>query len=467
MKDEPEIVKELRKEELSGSLYTTPRPSDDDTDYSERTYSYPSQGQGEGEPPLGNTIQVSIEHEQRLLAAEERYEKIFRLSPQAIALLDKNGVILDVNERLYDWLGFRSDEILGKQLLEVPIFTVDEKIKAKNKLVQRLAGKEVPPYELEFITKNQEKRIGLVHGASLKDERGNITQSLVMISDITLHKQAEEARKYIAAIVESTDDAIIGKDLDGVITSWNKGAEKTYGYSAQEVIGRPISLLVPPDYPNDIGDLLKRIEQGERINHYETVRMKKDGQRITVSLTISPIKDDTGMIVGASTIAHDVTKQKMMDQELWSRDTILDRIPFAIYLCDTEGRFLYFNRAAYASRGYTEDEMMRKRLSDFVAPKDQTKVASLLHTPELGGYELELECMTKNGTRTPVVLRTWAIDHGDQKLVLYLFSEKPRKTKAHPKRPFIRTQNNAKQGQRIVKKTKRQQPLKINKKDKR
>jgi PAS domain S-box-containing protein len=406
-------------------------------------------------------IQVSIEHEQRLLAAEERYEKIFRLSPQAIALLDKNGMFLDINQRLYDWLGFRPDEILGKSFLEVPIFTVDEKIKAKNKFLQRLAGKEVPPYELEFITKNQEKRIGLVHGTSLKDEWGNITQSLVMISDVTKQRQVGEAMKNIAAIVESTDDAIIGKTLEGLITSWNPGAERIYGYSEREVIGRSISLLVSPDHSDDIGDLLKRIQQGERINHYETIRMKKNGQRITVSLTISPIKDETGMIVGASTIARDVTEQKMMEQELCFRNRVLDLIPDSIFLCDDEGKFLYVNKAAYASRGYSRDEMMKMHFIDLVAPEDRTSFASQLQTMERGEQQRELEHITKNGRPVPVVMRTWVIDHDQENLILHFVHDMSHENKkAQTKQSSAQKKHGANHTKRLVKAGKQHHHLK-------
>jgi PAS domain S-box-containing protein len=423
MKDEPDIVKELRQEEQCGRLHSSFfRHKNEDIDYSVLPYDKRSrQEESEGESPQGNLIQVSVEHEQRLLAAEERYEKIFRLSPEAIALLDKSGLFLDINDRLFDWLGFKPDEILGKSFLEVPIFTVDEKIKAKNKLVQRFAGKEVPPYELEFLTKNQEKRVGLVRGASIKDEWGNITQSLVMISDITNTKDAEDARKNIAAIVESTDDAIIGKNLEGIITSWNPAAERIYGYSKQEVIGRPISLLLPPDAFNDIPELLQRIEQGERITHYETIRQKKNGERITVSLTISPIKDETGVIVGASTIARDVTVQKAMEQELCFRNRVLDLIPDSIFLCDGEGGFLYVNKAAYASRGYTRDEMMRMHFHDLVAPKDRASfVSQIQKLPERGEQRLVLEHMTKNGCPVKVAVQTWVIDYDKERLMLHL-----------------------------------------------
>ncbi|KCZ70657.1 PAS domain S-box [Candidatus Methanoperedens nitroreducens] len=126
----------------------------------------------------------------------------------------------------------------------------------------------------------------------------------------------EEKLAFLASIIESSDDAIIGKTLDGTILSWNMGAQKIYGYSANEVTGHSISILVPPGYPDDISQILKRIRQGQRIEHYETVRMRKDGKKIDISLTISPIKDSTGRIIGASTIARDITERKRAEEAL-------------------------------------------------------------------------------------------------------------------------------------------------------
>jgi PAS domain S-box-containing protein len=123
------------------------------------------------------------------------------------------------------------------------------------------------------------------------------------------------APEYLAAIVDSSDDAIIGKTLDGTIISWNKGAERIYGYTAEEVIGRPISVLIPPDRPDELPSILARLARGERIEHYRTKRARKSGQVIDVSVTISPVQDETGKIIGASAIARDVTAQEEMTKE--------------------------------------------------------------------------------------------------------------------------------------------------------
>jgi PAS domain S-box-containing protein len=128
-------------------------------------------------------------------------------------------------------------------------------------------------------------------------------------------KRAEQARMLLAAIVENSDDAIIGKDLRGIITSWNRAAERTFGYTAAETIGHPVSMLAVPDRVNEMPGILHRIREGERVDHYETKRRRKDGQTIDVSLTVSPIRDDTGKVIGASKIARDITERKRAEKE--------------------------------------------------------------------------------------------------------------------------------------------------------
>lgn len=122
--------------------------------------------------------------------------------------------------------------------------------------------------------------------------------------------------KRLAAIVESCEDAVISKDVDGIITDWNRGAEQLYGYSADEVIGEPISLLMPADHAYDFAEIMRRLKQGESIAHYETVRQRKDGSRVDVSLSVSPIRNEAGEIVGASAIARDISERKRLVESL-------------------------------------------------------------------------------------------------------------------------------------------------------
>ena len=143
------------------------------------------------------------------------------------------------------------------------------------------------------------------------------------LQNITERKRVEEERARLAAIVESSDDAIISKTLDGTITTWNKGAERIYGYAAEEVVGRSISLLIPPHYEDDLQQILGRIKRGEHVERYETVRRRKDGRLIDVSITVSPIKESSGRIAGASVVARDITERRRVEEELKKSERLL------------------------------------------------------------------------------------------------------------------------------------------------
>jgi PAS domain S-box-containing protein len=149
-----------------------------------------------------------------------------------------------------------------------------------------------------------------------RDGSGNITSVLESNRDITEIKKALEAQNRLAAIVESSDDAIVSKNLDGVIASWNRAAEQIFGYSAQEAIGQPITLIIPPDRLNEENDILTRLRRGERVDHFETVRRRKDGTLFEISVTISPVKDAQGRIIGASKVARDITERKRLESVL-------------------------------------------------------------------------------------------------------------------------------------------------------
>ena len=155
--------------------------------------------------------------------------------------------------------------------------------------------------------------------APIRNE-GIVAGVVLVFRDVTEGRKAQEAQAHLAAIVESSDDAIISKTLDGIIRSWNQGAERVFGYSAAEAIGRSITFLIPPDRPAEEDEILRRLRQGDRIEHFETVRVRKDGTRIDVSVTISPIRDETGQVVGASKIVRDIADRKRMEEALRAAD---------------------------------------------------------------------------------------------------------------------------------------------------
>jgi PAS domain S-box-containing protein len=163
-------------------------------------------------------------------------------------------------------------------------------------------------------------------------------------------RKLEEANRVLAGVVDSSDDAILSKDLNGVIGTFNRGAERLFGYKAEEVVGKPVTILIPPVRQHEERDILARIRRGERVEHYETVRRRKDGTLVDISLTVSPVRDDQGKIIGASKIARDITERKLSEAKLHDSERQLQEliaaIPAAIYTTDAQGKITFFNQAA-------------------------------------------------------------------------------------------------------------------------
>ncbi len=146
-------------------------------------------------------------------------------------------------------------------------------------------------------------------GAPIRGQSGAIQGTVLVFRDVTARRRADETSRLLASIVQSSDDAIFSKDLNGIITSWNSGAERIFGYPAQEMIGKSIGIIFPPDRKDELPRIMQRVERGERIDHYETVRQTKNGELLNVSLAISPMQDPVGRITGASVISRDITEQ--------------------------------------------------------------------------------------------------------------------------------------------------------------
>jgi PAS domain S-box-containing protein len=190
------------------------------------------------------------------------------------------------------------------------------------------------------------------------------------------------ARARLAAIVESSDDAIVSKNLDGVITSWNHGAERIFGYKAAEAVGQHVTLIIPPEHRDEEKTILERLRRGERIEHFETVRVRKDGSTLDVSLTISPVKDAAGLVIGASKVARDITQQRQAARALRESEerfrAIFETTPECVKLVAADGTLLHMNASGLKMIGADSVEMaVGKSVYDLIDPKDRERFRTL------------------------------------------------------------------------------------------
>jgi PAS domain S-box-containing protein len=195
------------------------------------------------------------------------------------------------------------------------------------------------------------------HGASAREKAASTTKLCTEMND---GNQVEIAAMRLAAVVQSSHDAVVAKDLNGIITDWNQSAQRIFGFKPKEIIGKSILTLIPKERQSEEREILRKIRRGESIDHYETVRCRKDGRLIDVSLTISPIKDSEGKIVGVSKIARDITKQKQTARRLTEQARLLDMSNEAILVRDSRDRITYWDHGAEELYGYSPGEALGK-----------------------------------------------------------------------------------------------------------
>lgn len=238
---------------------------------------------------------------------KERLSSIIQSSQDAIISKKFDGTITSWNTSAERIFGYTAAEAIGQNICFI---IPDELLPEEKDIIAKVKGGGViEHYETIRKTKNGERILISLTVSGIKDGNGNIIGVSKIARDITFEKQAEEKQAILAAIVDSSDDAIISKTLDGIITSWNHSAQKMFGFTDAEAIGRHISLIIPPERIQEETVIINNIRGGNRIDHFDTVRVSKSGQKINISLTVSPVKNKSGKIIGASKIARDVTQR--------------------------------------------------------------------------------------------------------------------------------------------------------------
>jgi len=236
--------------------------------------------------------------------------------------------------------------------------------------------------------------------APIRNEEGYVSGCVLIFRDVTAQRLIEREKanqlltaRLLAAIVESSNDAIISKSLEGIIQSWNAAAEQLFGFTAEEAVGRHISIIIPPERIAEEDQIIASLKAGKRIEHFETERLRKDGQRIFVSLTISPIREDSGNVVGASKIARDITERKRVERDRQMFVTLVENSTDFIGICDLARVPFFINRAGLEMVGLDSiEEARRVRVQDFFFPEDQGKIMNEFFPQilETGHGEIEI-----------------------------------------------------------------------------
>lgn len=253
------------------------------------------------------------ELERALVKSEARYRSIVENALEGIWVVDAEWRTTFVNPRMAEMLGYAPEEMRGRLVTD---FMGEEErrnfAQRRAERAQGLGGR----FESCLLRRDGVEVWVTASAAALPDEQGAFSGAVAMMNDVTERKRLESLQARLAAIVESSEDAIVSKDLNGIVTSWNAAAERMYGWKAEDIIGKSKGLVIPPDRPDELPNILRRIRAGQRIEHYETRRIRKDGTYFDAAISVSPVKDSTGTITGAATIVRDITERKRTEREL-------------------------------------------------------------------------------------------------------------------------------------------------------
>jgi PAS domain S-box-containing protein len=347
--------------------------------------------------------------DRRVLESAQYLAAIVENSDDAIVSIGRDGKVLSWNEAATRMYGYSEDEAVGRAI-DIVIPDDLERRQEELDIQARIArGERIEHYETERRRQDGTRFPVSLSISPVRDAFGRIVAAASSARDISQRRLLQSAQ-YLAAIVENSDDAIVSKDLNGRILSWNDAATRMYGYTAEEATGRPIDIVIPDDLERrqEELDIRARIARGERIEHYETERRRQDGTRFPVSVSISPVRDASGRIVAAAGFARDITEQRRAVQSAEYLAAIVDNSDDAIVSKDLNGRILSWNDAATRMYGYTAEEATGQPIDIVILDNPKRRQEELDIRARIARGEriehYETERRRQDGSRFPVSL---------------------------------------------------------------
>jgi len=343
---------------------------------------------------------------------ERLWREVFEHNPVMHFMVDATGVVLLVNAFGASQLGYTVGELVGQSALNV-FFEEDRERVRRNMAVCLDTLGQSNSWEGRQVRKDGTVLWTRANAKALY-WAGSQLVVLIACEDITERYRAELESARLAAIVASSDDAIVSKTLYGTITSWNAGATSIFGYEADEMIGQPITRIIPPELHAEERQILMRLQRGERLQHYETIRIAKDGRRVDISLTVSPLVDNSGKVVGASKVARDISESKAAQRALRESAarlrTLIETAAVGIVLIDARGVVRIFNPACEKMFGYSADEVIGENVKMLMPQPYRDEhdryIANYLGTrqPKIIGIGRDVVARCKDGSTFPMSL---------------------------------------------------------------
>jgi PAS domain S-box-containing protein len=358
---------------------------------------------------------------------EGRYRGLLEAAPDAMVVVNQGGEIVLSNIQAETQFGYRRDELLGQKVTNIipegfaERLVADDLRSAEDALDQQIGtGLELVARRRDGSTFPMELML-----SPLKSAEGTLVTAA--IRNISVRKAAETHLAQIEALVKSSTDAIMSKTLEGIVTTWNPAAEKMFGYTEMEMRGRPMALLIPPDRADEETQILAKIGNGESIDHFETIRRRKNGDLFPISVTISPIRDSAGTIIGASKIARDISGRKAAETHLAQMEGryrgLLEAAPDAMVVVNQAGEIVLLNIQAEKQFGYRRDELLGQKVTNIIPEGFAERlVADGLRSSEDAldqqiGTGIELVARRKDGSAFPIELMLSPLESAEAILV--------------------------------------------------